>query len=337
MIIRQVFNKKEWEGFVLDQKPNIFLQSWNWGQTHLQLGKKVFRLGLFEKGRMIGAAQIIKEKSRRGSYFILPGGPILLKWKNEWLKTLFQEIKRIGKEEKAIFVRIRPNIENSKTNQRVFKRFDFIKAPMHLHAESTLQLNLTQPLEALLASMRKNTRYAIRRAEREGVKTELSQDIKDIKLLYQLQMESVSRHQFVPFSEKFFQSHFQAFLKDNQIVFIKASYKGEVVSIGMFVFYGDTAVYHYSGSASKYPKISASSLMIWRAVQEAKKRGCQFFDLWGIAPKDKPHHRFSGVSLFKRGFGGQEIDYLSAQDLPFTFFYWPSYFFETLRRLHRRL
>ncbi len=337
MVIREVFAKKEWESFILSLQPNVFLQSWNWGETHRGLGKQVFRWGLFAEGKMVAAAQVIKETARRGDYFTLPGGPLLVEWRQEWLKTLFQELRRKAQEEKVVFIRVRPNIENNPVNRQLFQKMGFIKAPMHLHAESTLRLDLTKPLAEIMKEMRKNTRYAIHRAEREGVKTEISQDPAEVKTLYRLQMATVKRQRFIPFSEEFFRSHFQAFRQDKQIAFVKAIYQQQILAIGMFIFYADTAIYHYSGSSDQQRHKFASSAMIWQAIQEAKKRGCLLFDLWGLAPADQPRHRFSGVSLFKRGFGGNEIHYLPAQDLVLTPFYWLTYLFETWRRLQRRL
>lgn len=337
MEIKEIADKKIWESFVLSQCPNIFLQSWNWGEFHRLLGKKIFRLGLFEKEKLVGVASVIKEGAKRGAYFAIPGGPILLEWREDWLAFLFDKLKKISQKEKVVFIRLRPNILNTDKNRRLFKKLGCFPAPMHLHAETTLQIDLQQSESEILTKMRKNTRYSIRRAEREGVKTEITTNPRDIDLLYKLQMESYIRHKFIPFSKEFFEKHFEAFLEDNQIVLIKASYQGEILAIGMFVFYGDTAVYHYSGSSSKHTKIPASYAMLWQAIKEAKKRGCQIFDLWGIAPTDDPRHRFAGVTLFKKGFGGKRVDYLPAWDLPLSWFYWLTFTFETLRRLKRRL
>jgi peptidoglycan pentaglycine glycine transferase (the first glycine) len=337
MKVRKIVDKKTWEKFVLSQHPNVFLQSWNWGEVHRKLGKKVFRLGLFEKSKLVGVALVIKEKAKRGDYFTIPGGPILLDGKKSHLFSLFKELKKISSQEGVVFIRIRPNLKNTPKNRLLFNQLGLVPAPMHLHAETTLRIDLTLPESEILAQMRKNTRYYIRRAEKEGVKTEVSQDVSEIDQLYRLQMESQKRHGFVPFSKDFFKNHFLAFLEDNQIVFIKAIYKNEVLAIGMFVFYGDTAVYHYSGSSLRYPKMPASYAMLWRAMREAKKRGCQIFDLWGIAPTDDPRHRFAGVTLFKKGFGGERLDYLRARDLPLSWFYWLTFAFETIRRLKRRL
>lgn len=336
--IEEITDKKLWEEFVFSQTPNVFLQSWNWGEVHQMLGKKIKRLGVFFANKLVGAALIIKEKAKRGDHFIVPGGPILDNWDEmKVVSALFNQLRGEGKKEKAIFIRVRPNIADTSENHRLLKKLGFHRAPMHLHAETTLHLDLTQSEAQILAGMRKNTRYCIRRAIRDGVKTKISKEIKDINLLYQLQMEVVKRRKFIPFSREFFEKHFTAFVDDDQIAFIKANYHGETLAIGMFIFYGDTASYHYSGSSLKYSNIFASYAMLWEAIKEAKRQGCQIFDFWGVAPTDDPRHRFAGVTRFKKGFGGERVDYLPAQDYPLSSLYWPTYMFETIRRKIRRL
>jgi len=56
-------------------------------------------------------------------------------------------------------------------------------------------------------------------------------------------------------------------------------------------------------------------LLQWEAIKEAKKRGMKKYNFWGVAPLDSKDHRFSGISIFKRGFGGEDVQYLHAQDL----------------------
>lgn len=336
--VREITHKRDWENFVLSCHPNVFLQSWNWGEFHRLMGNKIFRLGVFEGRKLVGVALVIKEEAKRGRYFTIPGGPILVNWGDfKSAKAIFNKLKRLGVEEEIDFIRIRPPIPDTPRYHRLFKKLGFRDAPMHLHAETTLQLDLTQSEEQILAGMRKSTRYLIRRAEREGVKIKVSKDAGDVDILYRLQMQAQERHKFVSFSKEFFEKHFKAFVDDDQVALIKANYRGETLAIGMFVFYGDTGTYHYSGSSSKHSKIPTSYAMVWRAIKEAKNRHCRIFDLWGIAPTDSPKHRFAGVTLFKKGFGGQRVDHLHAQDLPLKASYWPTYIFETIRRWRRHL
>jgi lipid II:glycine glycyltransferase (peptidoglycan interpeptide bridge formation enzyme) len=61
------------------------------------------------------------------------------------------------------------------------------------------------------------------------------------------------------------------------------------------------------------------------------------YNLWGVAPKEETGHRFYGVSIFKRGFGGEEVQYLPTQDLPLNPKYYLIYALETARKKIRKL
>jgi lipid II:glycine glycyltransferase (peptidoglycan interpeptide bridge formation enzyme) len=51
----------------------------------------------------------------------------------------------------------------------------------------------------------------------------------------------------------------------------------------------------------------------------AKGRGSQLIDLYGIAPDDAgPRHPWAGFSAFKKKFGGQVVEYAGTWDLPLT-------------------
>jgi len=337
MMIKRIETKNEWEDFVFSQSPNIFLQSWNWGEFHQSLGRKIFRLGLIQNKEIKGVALLVKEEAMRGTYLACPGGPLLVDWRKENLKQIVDEIKKIGHQEKVVFIRVRPSILENQENKELFRILGFRSAPMHMHAETTWQLNLAPSEDELLANMRKTTRYSIRRAARDGVKVIQSKNAKDIEILDQLQMEAVKRHKFVPFSKEFMEKQFQTFIQDDQTVLFLAEYKKQILSAAMIIYYGDMAVYHYAGTSSKFPKIFSSYLLQWEAIKEAKRRGCKIYNFWGIAPADDPRHRFAGVTVFKRGFGGERVDYLHAQDYSLSSLYRGTYWFETLRRITRRL
>ena len=71
--------------------------------------------------------------------------------------------------------------------------------------------------------------------------------------------------------------------------------------MGIFVFYGKTALYYYGASSSDNAKrkYMASYLLQWRAIEEAKKRGCEVFDFLGIADPENPNSPLAGVTDFK--------------------------------------
>jgi len=335
--IRPIKDKKIWEDFILSLAESSFLQSWNWGEFNKNLGNQIFRLGLYQDNKLNGACLLIKKIAKRGTYFECPGGP-LIDWSNNQLfKELINLFKNLGKKNNCSFIRVRPQLQDSLTAKILFKNGGFITAPMHLHAETTWLLNLNKSEEQLLREMRKNTRYLIKKGLKMGITIKQTNEPSDVDLLYKLQMETVSRHRFVPFSKEYFKQEFKAFIGDNQIKIFKAIYKNQVLAIAFIIFYGKKAYYHYSGSSSRWHNIPASYVLQWQVIKEAKKRGCLIYDLWGVSPAEKVKHRFAGVSLFKKGFGGSGYNYLHAHDLPLNSKYWLVYIFEILRKTYRRL
>lgn len=329
--------EKQWEKTCLQFRPNTFLQSWAWGEFYRSLGQKIFRLGFWENKKLIGLALLIKEEAKRGVYLACPGGPLLDWSKPSRFADFVAFVRRLGKEEKALFCRVRPSCLQVPENELLFRRQGFFDAPMHMHAETTWQLDLDPSEDELLKKMRKTTRYEIRRALKEGIEVLQTKDPAWLETLYDLQLETARRHHFVPFGHDFLQKQFVAFSARDQAVLFVARYRKEIAAVSMIVFYGDTAVYHYSGSATRWQKLPSSYLIQWEALREAKRRGCRHYNFWGIAPDGQPHHRFAGVTTFKKGFGGYPLNFLHAQDLPLSPFYWPVFLFETARRRLRKL
>ena len=363
LYLKLIADGKTWESFLGNRQGQNFLQSWYWGETQEKLGKKIFHLGIFSSqacrsfksglNALQGLALLIKEKARRGSYLACPAGP-LLNWENKDLFSFFvQEIKKIAKQEKVSFIRIRPQLLDVSENQKLFKNQGFIRAPMHMHAETTWQLDLKNPLgehprsspmdspgvnqKNLLQQISKGHRYEIRKAKKKGVKIVASKKPDDIDILYQMQLETAKRHHFVPFSKKRLRAEFEAFLKNDNVLLFKALINEKPITIAMFIYYGKEAVYHYSASTQKARKASASYLVLWEAIKEAQKRNIKRFNFWGVAPEGQKRHRFAKLNHFKKGFGGFQVNYLPAHDLPLKPAYWLTFLFETARRKLRKL
>ena len=90
---------------------------------------------------------------------------------------------------------------------------------------------------------------------------------------------------------------------------------GEVLAQNFMIFYGPEASYHYGVSSQLGTRYSAAPLLHMAAMEEARKRGCVRYNLWGIVEPEEKEHRFYGVSEFKRSFGCDELRYTPAHDL----------------------
>jgi lipid II:glycine glycyltransferase (peptidoglycan interpeptide bridge formation enzyme) len=339
-----IAGKQEWEKYLLDHPQANFLHSYNWSEFQQALGKKIFRLGIFEEQTpqpdiQIGALLAVKEEAKRGNYLSLAGGPII-DWQNvtdHQLKGIFHQLQILAKQENCLFIRFRPQAIDTPELRQKLNQFHVKESPMHLTADLTLQLDLTQSEDELLKGMRKNTRYEVRKADKENITTKTSQDPADIKEFYEHQLVLADKHGFVPFGFDFLYEQFKVFAADNQALLI-SSYQGDrLLATAYVLFYNQEAVYHYGISTAANDRLPGSYACQWAAIKEAKQRGLKWYNFWGIAPKEAKNHRFAGVSIFKRGFGGEEVAYLPAHDIPVSPFYWLTYFFELMRSKLRHL
>lgn len=336
--VKDITDKQVWEDFILSKNEANFLQSWNWGEFHKALSKQIFRTGFFENNKLVGVMLSVIEPAKRGRYLTVPGGPIIDWHKKKLINVFAQQIKQIAKENNCVFIRVRPQLKSDEFSKNLFKNMGFIKAPMHLHAELTSQLDIAKSEEELIAQMRKATRYEIRKGIKEGIKITASADEKHIQKFYDLQIETATRQGFVPFSYKFLYEQFKIFAKNGNALLYKAEFENKLLAQAFIIFYGKEAIYHYGASTDEGRQHPGAYLIQWEGILEAKKRGMTRYNFWGISPLDKADHRFAGLSLFKRGFGGQDFEYLHAQDLIINKpRYLISYLIEQLRKKIRRV
>lgn len=333
---KEIDNKTEWENFLRNRDEANFLQSWYWGEFHKRLGQKIIRSGFYQNNHLIGVMLSIIEEAKRGKHMIVPGGPIINWEDSQVTKAFVKEIKKIAYLNDCGFVRVRPQLLSDDFSKKLFKDLGFTDAPMHLHAQLTTQLDITKPEDELLKNMRKNTRYEIKKAEKEKIKITSSKDPKDIRKFYNLQVETSLRQKFVPFPYEYLHEQFKIFAENN-LAFLYNAYLGKkLLAQAFIIFYGTEAVYHYGASTDEGRHHPGAYLIQWEAILEAKKRGIKRYNLWGVA--SNPRHRFYGLSIFKRGFGGKDIEYLQAQDMVINY---PRYFInlviEKLRKLRRRV
>src|SRR5665213_860772 len=195
--VKPIEEEKVWEAFMADHPEANFLHSWYWGTFHERLNHTVIRRGFFIDSKLIGILLAIVEPARRGRHIVIPGGPIL-DWENkELVKTWVMTSKQIALENNCLFVRVRPQLLDNPVNQQLFKHIGFRRAPMHVTADLTSQLDLTKSDEELRKAMRKGARYELNQAKKLGIVVESATDDRFIDEFCKLQFETAKRQHFV--------------------------------------------------------------------------------------------------------------------------------------------
>ncbi len=332
-----------WNAFMVEHTDDTFHQAWEWGETYEVLGSNVWHLGLYQHQELVGVALTIKIAARRGSFLLVPHGPLLTAnlLENETALTqamdaFLKELRRVATQERCVFIRVAPTFNRTEENAGVFRKLGFRKAPIFVQSELSWRLKLDKTEEELLADMRKSTRYILRRADSYGVTLDSSADPADFDRFYSLYNKTVKQQEFVGQNKTFVEREFLSFLKNNGARLYFAQRGGKDLATAMIILQGKSGFYHYGASQKDEENTPAPHLLQWHIIKDLKNRGYGFYNFWGISPEDKPDHPWRGLTIFKKGFGGEELVYLQTQDYILKWSYWLNWIVETVRRIKRR-
>jgi len=306
----KIINKENnWNNFLLENEGS-FLQSFEWGEFQKQFSRKVWWLEINKDYKKILQAQVIKEKVPLFVYFYIPYGPIFnkevsLEEKKEAFILFLKEIKNIAEKERVAFLRLEPTVLLPKV-----EIFNFKTALKRIQPQKTMILNLEKSEEEILKNMHIRTRYNIKLAKRKGVEIKILDDYSD--MFYRLLGKTRERQGFSSFSEEHYKKIFKINSKDFKVKMFLAEYQGKVIVASIIVFFGNRVISLHAGSDYEYRAVKGADLLHWNAILYGKKMGYKIYDFWGIDEKKIP-----GVTSFKRGFRGEEIEYPLGIDIVF--------------------
>ena len=150
---------------------------------------------------------------------------------------------------------------------------------------------------------------------RHGVETKFTSDPQAIPLFYEIFHETAQRQQFFSEPYSFFINLCQILFAANSAEIGFAIWQGQVLAAMLVVYWGERATYLYGGRRSTHPEVMPAYGLHWAAMQQAKIRGCKFYDFYGFTRN--PNHAYAKFSNFKRQFGGIPTTTIGAQDYIF--------------------
>lgn len=344
--IKEIQDQSIWTDFFNKVGSISFHQSYEWGNFQTALHYEIARLGIYDSEKLVGIALIIKIRSKRGHFLFIPHGPLydiptvqlaleLPESQYDYICTLHKELtnylSELAKKEHFSFIRIAPSFSNKELHKKLFTDLGYRDAPIYMHAETMWALDISGTEEEILAKMRKNTRYDIRKGLKEGIVVEQTNDESALDLFWRLYEKTFTREHFTPFPKKYIQDEFNSFKKSKNSTFFlgktppKSAHRGpsEILAGSLIIFTKSCAFYHQG--ASIHSTLPVPHQVQWQTILEAKRRGCRFYNLYGIYKPGRTPKSWEGLSLFKRGFGGFQIDYLPTQDYIISPKYYISY------------
>jgi len=337
MNLKSQLISEELNFFLIENNPQ-FLQSYEWGEFQKALGKNVWRLGISENNQLLAVCQVIENKLPLSkSYLYAPRGPVFKNGlkaadKETILKLIFKEIRDLTIETKTkdeIFLKIEPPIKNEElTNKNLL-----LKKVKSVQPKDTLILDLNKSEETLLSEMHPKTRYNIRLAEKKGVIIRKG-NINDFEKFWQLMKKTSARNKFKTHPKNYYQKMLQVlspgkkFSKNNFFVELwLAEYTKKLVAAALIGYFGNTATYLHGGSDYQYHQVMAPHLLHWQIIRDAKNHTYRYYDLWGICPANSKNEQpnWEGLTRFKCGFGGVEVNYVGTFDFVYDQFWYNLY------------
>lgn len=293
-----------------------FLQSEHWRIFQESVGRKNFVLFADEDGEMIVHANILTHALPVvGKYFYVPRGPVIetnseirmAKNYNSKIKTFFSEIIRLAEENNIGWIRIEPANEESLNlvKEYLHESYKIEKSSVDMQPKEIFVINISKSEEEILAEMKQKTRYNIKLAKKKGVKVCISREEKYIDEFCRLVKITAERDKIRSHPAGYYRKMFEMIPSDILKLYI-AEYEGKIIAANLVLFFGKTATYMHGASGNEHRNAMAPYLLQWQAIRDAKKAGCEWYDLGGLKIKGESGKSWEGITKFKTGFAENE-------------------------------
>ncbi|HBH46975.1 MAG: hypothetical protein A2445_01035 [Candidatus Jacksonbacteria bacterium RIFOXYC2_FULL_44_29] len=322
------------------------LQSPLWGKIQEAAGRRVFYWGLFDdfdvnatdidpslraqRSNLSASVLVIKYPLPLGKSWLYSPR---LAWPESDLPQLIDEGAKIAKTEKSIFWKI----EFSDSKFKILNLKLKIAPAAPLQYPETFIIDLSESDEALLAKMKPKIRYNIHLAQKRGVtikwtpnchpdrgrqpigRVEGSLSLTEtFDVFYDLLSQTATRQHIRLHPKKHYENILKILGDADAAAIAIAEYQNKPVAANLVTFYGDTAIYLHGGTDDAYKSVMAPYLLQWESLQEARRRGCKFYDFGGAAVETGKIDGWAGITRFKAGFGGKLTRFGETYDVVFN-------------------
>jgi lipid II:glycine glycyltransferase (peptidoglycan interpeptide bridge formation enzyme) len=285
------------------------LQSWEWGDFRKTWGNQLVR---FSFGQ-VTLHRIPLTPFKIGAFIKGPAPT----------RTMIDELKKLAKKEKVIFVKLEPNVLKNEKAIKLLKDSGAVPG-RRLFTPTTFLIDLTKSEDGLLAGFHSKTRYNIRLAQKQGVTVEEDNSDSAFEKYLSLTEETAKRQGFYAHSKKYHRLMWEQLKPAGIAHLLVAKYKGETITAWILFSWRDFLYYPYGASTDKYKNVMSNNLIMWEAIRFGKSLGLTTFDLWG-------REEGKGFTRFKEGYGPKVVEFLGTWDLVISPLYYLYRFMELLR------
>ncbi len=313
--LEEIDDVRRWDEFVLAQAAYSITHSFGWGELKGAFGWRPRRFLLREDGRPRAGAQILARPLPiiGGALWYAPRGLLVDYGDAAALAELTAALKDVAQGAGAVALKIEP-MARVGADVSGLAALGYVARGRGVQPRRTLYLDLTRDENDILAGMDRRTRYNVNLAGRKGVAVRAGNAPEDLRVFYRLLEATIERKRFLVHALPYYEKVLELFGPASAV--LVAEYDGEPLAAAFVLAFGRYAYYAHAASAATRRELKATNKVVWEAVRWAKRAGYEVFDFWGIPREPSPRNPLYGVYTFKKGFGGETVEFAPPYDLP---------------------
>jgi lipid II:glycine glycyltransferase (peptidoglycan interpeptide bridge formation enzyme) len=308
-----------WDRYVRGNAHATYLQATAWALVKASTGWSSVLVG--ESGGEDGplGAQVLTRPipAMPWVFAYAPRGPLADEWNDgthtAWLRVVRSAALAGGPLAPAALLRMDPEVEDSPEVSAALEGSGWRRAH-DMQPRRTRILDLAEDEAALWSGLRRKWRQYVNKARSNDIV------VRDVDPTvepgafdtFHGVMREVSRRTALPLrSAQAFRDVWEAFAPtgESRLLFAEST-SGQVEAVLLLVRCGAKVVEPYGGMTAAGAESRANYLLKWEAIRTSREQGATSYDMWGLIG--------TGIDYFKEGFGGREVSYVGAWDLPLS-------------------
>jgi lipid II:glycine glycyltransferase (peptidoglycan interpeptide bridge formation enzyme) len=313
-----VTDRDAWNAFVESAPYRSFPQLWEWGEVRSESGWEVRRIAVGDDPLRPpeAVAQVLMRRVPGLGWRLgyVPRGPVGHLDEPRIRDALFAALRSLARTDGVATIKVDPEATNDSALGVALLAPPW-RGAAKVQPPRTRIVDLAPSEDELRAAMKKKHRQYVSKAEREGLTVERLDGAADqatataaLEDFYRIYTHTAERAGFVARARHYYQRVWELFAPAGHASLSFASRDGERLATLFHFTIGDRAAEAFGGMTDVGADARANYLLKWDAIARFKRDGFAVYDMWGLAT--------GGIAHFKEGFGGRQVVYVGARDLP---------------------